>query len=41
MSKEPVFKKTIRDQPWDWKTKNEYEEVTLMHAAICSHALSS
>jgi phenol hydroxylase P1 protein len=29
MSKEPVFKKTIREQPWDWKTKNEYEEVTL------------
>jgi phenol hydroxylase P1 protein len=29
MTKETVFKKTIREQPWDWKTKNEYEEVTL------------
>ncbi|MBB6446643.1 toluene hydroxylase [Bacillus benzoevorans] len=30
MTKEETgFKKTIRDQPWDFKTKNEYEEVTL------------
>jgi len=30
MSTEPGFKKELRKQPWDWKTKNEYEEVTLM-----------
>ena len=30
MTKETAFKKTMRDQSWDWKTKNEYEEVTLM-----------
>lgn len=30
MSTEAGFKKTLRDQPWDWKTKNDYEEVTLM-----------
>ena len=29
MSKEMPFKKTIRDQPWDYKTKNEYEDVTV------------
>lgn len=29
MSEKTVFKKTLRDQPWDFKTKNEYEEVTL------------
>jgi phenol hydroxylase P1 protein len=29
MSNEPVFKKTIRDQSWDYPTKNEYEDVTL------------
>jgi phenol hydroxylase P1 protein len=29
MSAEPAFQKTLREQPWDWKTKNEYEEVTL------------
>lgn len=29
MSAEASFKKMIREQPWDWKTKNEYEEVTL------------
>lgn len=31
MTKEKAeFKKFIRQQLWDWKTKNEYEEVTLM-----------
>lgn len=25
---EPKFKKMLRDQPWDYKTKNEYEDVT-------------
>jgi phenol hydroxylase P1 protein len=29
MSNEPTFKKTMRDQAWDYKTKNEYEDVTL------------
>ena len=29
MTIEPTFKKMLRDQPWDFKTKNEYEEVTL------------
>ena len=29
MSTEPAFKKTLRDQPWDYKTKNEYEDVTV------------
>ena len=29
MSEKPVFKKTLRDQPWDYKTKNVYEELTL------------
>ena len=29
MTIEPAFKKMLRDQPWDFKTKNEYEEVTL------------
>ena len=29
MSKEMPFKKTIRDQAWDYKTKNEYEDVTV------------
>lgn len=29
MSAETSFKKTICEQPWDWKTINEYEEVTL------------
>jgi|GEM_PF-4854599 len=24
-----AYKKTLREQPWDWKTKNEYEEVTV------------
>ena len=28
MTIEPGFKKMLRDQPWDFKTKNEYEEVT-------------
>ncbi len=39
MTIEPTFKKMLRDQPWDFKTKNEYEEVTLKAAAICSYAL--
>ena len=29
MSTKTEFKKTLRDQPWDYKTKNEYEEVTV------------
>lgn len=29
MSTEPAFQKKVREQPWDWKTRNEYEEVTL------------
>ncbi len=29
MSAESAFQKTIRKQPFDWKTRNEYEEVTL------------
>ncbi|WP_428912229.1 toluene hydroxylase [Niallia sp. Krafla_26] len=29
MENKPAFKKNLRDQPWDWKTKNEYEEVTV------------
>ena len=29
MSTKPEFKKTLRDQPWDYKTKNEYEDVTV------------
>lgn len=29
MSADTSFQKTIREQPWDWKTKNEYEEVTI------------
>lgn len=29
MSTQPTFKKTIRDQAWDYKTKNEYEDVTV------------
>ncbi|MBB6444942.1 toluene hydroxylase [Bacillus benzoevorans] len=29
MTTEPTFKKTIRDQAWDYKTKNEYEDVTV------------
>ena len=29
MSSKTEFKKTIRDQPWDYKTKNEYEDVTV------------
>ena len=39
MSSKTEFKKTIRDQPWDYKTKNEYEDVTVRHAAICTYAL--
>ncbi|WP_027417162.1 hypothetical protein [Aneurinibacillus terranovensis] len=26
---EPAFQKKLREQPCDWQTKNEYEEVTL------------
>ncbi|WML52390.1 toluene hydroxylase [Neobacillus sp. PS3-12] len=29
MSTNSEFKKTLRDQPWDYKTKNEYEDVTV------------
>ena len=29
MSTKPEFKKTLRDTPWDYKTKNEYEDVTV------------
>ncbi|WP_047151914.1 toluene hydroxylase [Aneurinibacillus tyrosinisolvens] len=29
MTTELSFQKKLREQPWDWKTKNEYEEVTL------------
>jgi len=29
MTTKPEFKKTIRDQAWDYKTKNEYEDVTV------------
>ena len=29
MSTKPEFKKTLRDKPWDYKTKNEYEDVTV------------
>lgn len=30
METKPAFKKTVRKQSWDYKTKNEYEDVTLM-----------
>ncbi|WP_071394110.1 ferritin family protein [Bacillus tuaregi] len=29
MTEKPAFKKTIRDTAWDYKTKNEYEDVTV------------